>query len=412
MSFTEKIKHAWDAFNQKPIAYYEYGTASGFRPDINRGYGTASRSIVGAIFNRIAVDVASAQIRHVQIDDENKTIKEISSKMNRCFSLEANIDQNARDFIQDIAYSMFDEGCVAVIPATTSIDPNNTASYDITSMRTAQIMQWFPKHIQVRAYNMDTGMNEDIMMEKRHCLILENPLSIVSDDGNSVIRRLKDKLALLDIVDAKSSSSKLDIIVQLPYVIRTEKKKLEAEKRIKELEAQLKESAYGIAYSDGTEKIIQLNRAAVNTLVEQINSLKKEMYDQLGLTETIFNGTASEDDMLNYYSRTVDPILQTITMEATRKWVTKTGYAQGHRIIYRRDPFKIVPIAKIAEIADTFTRNAILSPNEIRAIIGFAPNKQEDSDKLINRNIADKNQMVPALTNKEKENQIQNGGNE
>ncbi len=412
MGFRDNIKHAWDAFNRNNyLEYRDYGLASGNRPDLYRNYSVSNRSIVGAIFNRIAIDAASAEIRHVRIDDHDKTVEDINSSMNRCFNLEANLDQNGRDFVQDIVYSMFDEGCIAVIPARTTLNPENTSSYDITEMRTGQILQWFPRHIQVRAYNMDSGQQEDIIMEKRHCLILENPLSVVSDDSNSVIKRLKDKLAILDAVDARSSGSKLDLIFQLPYVVKTQKKKEEAEKRISEIEEQLNGSKYGITYTDGTEKITQLNRAATNTLVDQIESLKSELYDQLGLTETIFNGTASENDMLNYYSRTIDPILQTIVLEVTRKWITKTGYTQGHRMIYRRDPFKIVTIAKIAEIGDTFTRNAILSPNEMRKIIGFRPNEDPNSDVLENRNIAESNQ-TSALSNNEQNLQNQNGGSE
>ncbi len=412
MGITSRIKHAWDAFNRPGKTYYEdYGLASGMRPDLSSSYyGVANRSIVGAIFNRIAIDVASADIRHVILDDKDKTIKNVNSGINRCFALEANLDQNSRDFVQDVVYSMFDNGCIAVIPVRTNLDPELTKGYDITEMRTAEILQWYPMHLQVRAYNPDSGMREDIIMEKRHCLVIENPLNIVSDDSNSVIKRLKDKLALLDSVDAKSSGSKLDLIFQFPYTIKNETKRLEAEKRIADIERQLNESKYGIAYADGSEKVIQLNRAAVNTLVDQITALKQELYDQLGLTETVLNGTATENEMLNYYSRTIDPILETITLEATRKWISKTAYTQGHRILYRRDPFKIVPIEKIAEIGDTFTRNEILTPNEIRKIIGFAPNTDPNADKLANRNIAEKNNPNSAISTTKTEEQNQNGG--
>lgn len=385
-----RLKHAWNAFtNKDPTPYYiSYGGgSSSYRPDRPRLHGGNERSIVTSVYNRIAMDAAAVSIRHIRTDDNNQFLETINSGLNTCFNLEANIDQTGRLFLQDAVMSMLDEGCVALVPIDTTMNPLLTNSYDIQTMRTAKILQWTPTHIQVRVYNDKTGLKEDVYVAKSTVAIIENPLYAVINEPNSTMQRLIRKLNLLDSIDDQSGRGKLDLIIQLPYVIKTEARKQQAEKRTKDIEEQLSGSTYGIAYTDGTEKIVQLNRPIGNNLMGQIEYLTSMLYSQLGITQSILDGTADERTMLNYYNRTIEPIVSSITDESKRKFLTKTARSQNQSITFFRDPFKLVPVNDLSEIADKFTRNEILSSNEIRQIIGMKPSADPKADELRNKNL-------------------------
>ena len=388
LSFSSRLRHAWDVFrNREPTYdYQDTGPVSSFRPDRIRLSGGNERSIVTSIFNRIALDVSTINIKHCRIDENGRFKESINSSLDNCLNLEANIDQTGRAFMQDVVMSMLDEGCVAIVPTDTTLDPIATTSYDIQTMRTGKILEWYPKHVRVRVYNEKTGKQEDIKLPKSMVAIVENPLYAVINEPNSTMQRLMKKLVLLDAVDENTRSGKLDMIIQLPYVIKSDARKSQAEKRRKDIEEQLK-GPYGIAYVDGTEKVIQLNRPIENNLMTQIEYLTKLLYSQLGITEEILNGTANEQTMLNYNSRTIEPIVSAIVDEMKRKFLTKTARSQNQTIQFFRDPFRLVPVNDIAEIADKFTRNEILTSNEIRQIIGMKPSNDPKADKLINSNL-------------------------
>ena len=389
-TFLNRIKNAWNAFvnNRDPTSKWkDIGSSYYYRPDRQRFTGGNERTIVTSVYNRIAMDVAAIDIKHVRLDENDRYLETIDSGINRCFSEEANIDQTGRAFIQDIVMSMLDEGCVAIVPVDTNVDPTLSNSYDILSMRVGQILQWYPNHVQVRVYNDRTGNKEDIILPKETVGIIENPLYAVINEPNSTMQRLIRKLSLLDARDEQSSSGKLDLIIQLPYTIKTEARRQQAEQRRKEIEMQLTNSKYGIAYTDGTEHITQLNRPIENNLMKQIEYLTSMLYSQLGITTTILDGSADEKTMLNYYTRTIEPIISAIVCEAKRKFLTKTARSQRQSFLFFRDPFKLVPISQIADIADKFTRNEIASSNEIRQCIGMKPSKDPKADMLINSNL-------------------------
>ena len=404
-SFISRVKNVWNAFfNKDPTVEYKYyGPGYSYRPDrvgFTRGN---ERSIVTAIYNRIALDTASINIRHVRVDENGGYVKDIESGLNNCLTLEANIDQTYRAFIQDIVVSMLDEGSVAIVPIDTDINPNVTGSYDILTMRTGKILEWYPNHIRVRVYNDRTGQKEEIVVRKSVTCIIENPLYAVINEPNSTMQRLIRKLNLLDIIDEQSGSGKLDLIIQLPYIIKTEARKQQAELRRKDIEQQLAGSKYGIAYTDGTEHITQLNRSVDNNLMEQIEFLTSMLYSQLGICAEILNGTADEKTMLNYMNRTIEPIVSAITDEMKRKFLTKTGRSQGQTIKYFRDPFKLVPVNDIAEIADKFTRNEIMTSNEMRQIVGMKPSDDPEADELRNKNLNKNSEELTPPPKKEKE---------
>ena len=394
MGFIDRLQHGWNAFrNRDPTAtYVDVGTGYSYRPDRIRLTRGNERSIVTSIYNRIALDVAAVDIKHCKLDDNNRYLSEISSGLNNCLSIEANIDQTARAFRQDIVMSLFDEGCVAIVPIDTTLNPENTGSYDILSMRTGKILEWYPQHVKVKVYNERTGKKEDLVLPKSSIGIIENPLYSVMNEPNSTMQRLIRKLALLDITDEQTASGKLDLIIQLPYIIKSEARRQQAEQRRKDIEMQLAGSKYGIAYTDGTEHITQLNRSVENNLLKQIETLQATLYGQLGITQTILDGTADEKTMLNYNNRTVEPIVSAIVDEIKRKFLTKTARTQKQSILSFHDPFKLVPVNDIAEIADKFTRNEILTSNEIRQIIGMKPSDDPKADKLINSNISQPNE--------------------
>jgi hypothetical protein len=390
-SFGKRIKHAWNAFTNdkvsKNMTYLDTGGSYGLRPDRVRLNHSNERSIISSIYTRIGIDISSVDIRHVRLDENNRYVSSINSGLNDCLSLEANIDQSAQAFKQDVAMSLLDKGIVAIVPVETSLNPLNTASYDIKSLRVGEILTWYPKHVQVRVYNDLNGKKEDITLPKSLVCIIENPLYAVMNEPNSTLQRLIRKLNLLDAIDEQSSSGKLDLIIQLPYVIKSEARKLQAENRRKDIEEQLKGSQYGIAYTDGTEKITQLNRPAENNMLAQVEYLTNMLYGQLGLTAEVIAGTADEKTMLNYHSRTIKPILIAITQGMKRTFLSKTARSQMQSIEFFRDPFELVPVGSIADIADKFTRNEILSSNEIRSILGFKPSNDPKADELINSNI-------------------------
>ena len=388
-SFGSRLKHAWDVFfNKDPAQYYRPdGMGYSYRPDRPRLTRGNEQSIVTSVYNRIALDVASINIQHAQLDENDRFISGIPSGLNNCLTLDANIDQTGRAFIQDVVMSMLDEGCVAIIPVDTTLDPLVTGSYDINSMRTGKILEWYPKDIRVRVYNEKTGLKEDITIAKRIAAIVENPLYAVINEPNSTLKRLVSKLNLLDVIDNQSGSGKLDLIIQLPYIIKSQARREQAEQRRVDIETQLSGSKYGIAYTDGTEHITQLNRPVENNLMGQIQFLTSMLYGQLGMTQTILDGTADEKTMLNYYNRSIDPIVLAIVDEMKRKFLTKTARSQRKSITIFRDPFRLVPVNNLADIADKFTRNEIMSSNEIRQIVGMAPSKDPKADELRNKNI-------------------------
>ena len=385
-----RLKHAWNAFvnNRDPTVYYrDTGPGYSYRPDRPRLTRGNERSIVTSVYNRIALDVASINIQHCKLDDDGRYLRTIDSSLNRCLNLTANLDQTGRAFVQDTVMSMLDEGCVAIVPVDTTADPELTESYDILSMRTGKILEWFPKDVRVRLYNEEKGQKEDIILPKRTIGIIENPLYAVINEPNSTMQRLIRKLSLLDVTDEQTASGKLDIIIQLPFVVKSEARRQQAEQRRKEIEMQLAGSKYGIAYTDGTEKITQLNRSVENNLMKQVEYLTNLLLSQLGITQAILDGTADDKTMLNYYSRTIEPIVAAIVDEMERKFLSKTARSQNQSIKFFRDPFKLVPVNDIAEIADKFTRNEIMTSNEIRQIVGLKPSDDPKADQLINSNL-------------------------
>ena len=389
LTFVSRLKHGWNAFmNRDPTYNRSIGPSYSYRPDRPRFTRGNERSIVTSVFNRIALDVAAISMQHCILDDNGRFVEAVNSKLNNCLTLEANLDQTSRAFIQDLVMSMFDEGCVAIVPVDTTIDPKITTSYDILSMRSGKIVDWYPEHVKVRVYNEKTGRKEEVILPKAQVGIVENPLFAVVNEPNSTGQRLIRKLNLLDQIDEQTGSGKLDLIIQLPYVIKTDARRNQAERRRKDIEEQLSGSKYGIAYTDGTEHITQLNRPLENNLLKQIEYLRDMFYSQLGITQSILDGTADDKTMLNYYSRTIEPIVAAIVDEMKRKFLTKTARSQHHSIEFFRDPFKLVPVNDIAEIADKFTRNEILTSNEIRQIIGMKPSSDPKADQLINSNIS------------------------
>jgi hypothetical protein len=411
-----RLKHAWNAFTNRDPTYYQRSLGTGYsvRPDRPRLSKGNEKSIVTSIFNRIALDVSAVTIKHCRIDSNGRYIEDIDSDLNNCLNLEANIDQTSRAFIQDIVMSLLDEGCVAVVPIDTSIDPGITDSYKIQTMRTGKIIEWYPSHVKIRLYNDRKGEKEDIILPKKQVAIIENPLYAVINEHNSTMQRLIRKLSLLDATDEQTASGKLDLIIQLPYVVKTPARREQANLRRKDIEEQLAGSKYGIAYTDGTEKITQLNRSLENNLLKQIEYLTEMVYSQLGITQEVLNGTADEKTMLNYNNRTVEPFVASIVDEMRRKFLTKTARSQGQTITYFRDPFRLVPINDIAEIADKFTRNEIMTSNEIRQIVGMKPADDPKADELVNSNITQPEQEqysnVPIVDNENyKEGEIQNG---
>lgn len=389
MGLIDRLQHGWNAFmNKDPTNYrYDYGVSYASRPDRMRFTRGNERSIVTAVYNRIALDVAAIDIQHCKLDENNRFISTVDSKLNNCLRIEANIDQTGKAFIQDVVMSMLDEGCVAIVPVDTTFDPKTTGSYDILTMRTGKILEWRPNTVRVRVYNDRTGNKEELILPKSTVGIIENPLFAVINEPNSTMQRLIRKLNLLDVIDEQSGSGKLDLIIQLPYVIKTEARRQQAENRRKDIEMQLAGSKYGIAYTDGTERITQLNRSVDNNLMKQIEYLTSMLYSQLGITQSILDGTADEKTMLNYYDRTIAPIITAIVDEMKRKFLTKTARAQSQSISFFRDPFKLVPVNDIAEIADKFTRNEIMTSNEIRQIVGMKPSDDPKADELRNSNL-------------------------
>ena len=388
-TFSSRLKHAWNAFlNKDPTSNYTpMGSSYYYRPDRPRMSRGNERSIVTSVYNRIALDVAAITIQHCKLDENGRFIEAVNSKLNSCLNLEANIDQTGRAFRQDIVMSMFDEGCVAIVPVDTTFNPNTTGAYDILSMRTAKVIQWYPQHVKLRLYNDRTGEKEEVTLPKSSVAIIENPLFAVINEPNSTMQRLIRKLVLLDAVDEQSGSGKLDLIIQLPYVIKSDARKQQAEQRRKDIEMQLADSKFGIAYTDGTERITQLNRSVDNNLMKQIEYLTSMLYSQLGITQAILDGTADEKTMLNYYDRTIEPIVSAIVDEMKRKFLTKTARSQNQSIEFFRDPFKLVPVNELAEISDKFTRNEIMTSNEIRQIIGIKPSDDPKADELRNSNL-------------------------
>jgi len=389
MALTDWFRHAWNMFkNKDPTVYQQVGPSYGYRPDRMRYSRGNDRSIVTSVMTRIAMDAAAISIRHVQLDENGRYVGDVDSGLNKCLTVEANIDQNGRAFVQDAVASMLDDGCVAIVPVDLELDPKRTDSIRIETMRTGRVLEWFPKHVRVEVYNEETGKKEEVILPKRMVAIPENPLYSVLNEPNSTAQRLMRKLSLLDVVDEQTSSGKLDLIIQLPYIIKTESRRQQAEIRRKDIEKQLSEGKYGIAYTDGTERITQLNRPVENNLMKQIEYLTSMLYSQLGITQGILDGTADEATMLNYYNRTIEPILSAITLEMLRKFLTKTARTRGQSIMFFRDPFKLVPVSQIAEIADKFTRNEIMTSNEIRQVIGMKPSADPNADILRNKNLS------------------------
>ena len=414
VSIRQRIKRAWNVFAaQEEQTYrpptYELGTSYGVRPDRLRLYSSSEKSIVSSVITRIGIDVAAVRMLHCKLDEQGRFSSEMVSGLNNCLTLEANIDQGATALRQDVVMTMLDKGVVAVVPVDTSDDPLETGSYDILTMRVGEIVQWYPQHVRVNLYDDRTGRKQELVLHKRDVAIVENPLYEVMNSPNSTLQRLIRKLNILDAIDEQSGSGKLDLIIQLPYVIKSEARKQQAEQRRKDIEVQLKDSQYGIAYTDGTEKITQLNRPAENNLLKQIEFLTGMLYGQLGITEEVFNGTASEEVMLNYHNRTVKPILKAIAEAFKRSFLTKTARTQGQSVEFFRDPFELVAISSIAEIADKFTRNEILTSNEVRAIIGFKPVSDAKADQLQNKNIPPPTESPPPESTPNLERDNQNG---
>lgn len=390
MGLVNRLQHGWNAFmNRDPTPDYRPGTVTySYRPDRVRFSGGNEKTIVTSIYNRIAIDAAAIDIKHVRLDENDRYIETIDSGLNTCLSIEANLDQTGRAFLQDVYASVLDEGYIAIVPVETTLNPNVTGSYDVDSMRTGKILEWRADSIKVRLYNEWTGKKEDIWVPKRNAAIIENPLYAVINEKNSIMQRLIRKLNLLDAIDEQSGSGKLDLIIQLPYTVKTDLKRQQAERRRKDVEDQLTNSKYGIAYADSTERITQLNRPIENNLMKQIEYLTSMLYSQLGITQAIMDGTADEKTMLRYYNGTIEPFVATVVDEIKRKFLTKTARSQHQSIMYFRDPFSLVPVNDIAEIADKFTRNEIMTSNEIRQVIGMKPSDDPKADQLVNSNIA------------------------
>ena len=400
LNLSTRLAHAWNAFTSRdPTQYIITGPGYSSRPDRPRLSRGNEKSIATSIFNRIALDVSSVSIKHCRLDENGRYVEDIDSGLNNCLTLEANKDQTGRAFIQDAVLSMLDEGCVALVPVETTIDPKNSNSYQIDSMRTGKITEWYPDMVRVRLYNDRTGEKEEILLPKSQVAIIENPLYAVVNEYNSTMQRLIRKLSLLDVTDEQTASGKLDLIIQLPYVIKTTTRREQAERRRKDIIEQLAGSQYGIAYTDGTEKITQLNRSLENNLLKQVEYLTNMVYSQLGITQSVLDGTADEKTMLNYTNRTVEPIISAIVDELKRKFLTKTARSQLQSIVYFRDPFRLVPVNDIAEIADKFTRNEIMTSNEIRQIVGMQPSKDPKADELVNSNISQAKQDIPQTSN-------------
>lgn len=413
MSLGDRLRHAWNIFTSKEDPYYirQYiGSGRSYRPDrpiLTRGN---ERSIITSVYNRIALDVASISIQHVRLDNGGRFTSVLDTSLNSCLSLEANIDQTGRAFIQDVVMSMLDEGCVAIVPVDTDLDPDN-GSFKIETLRTGKVLDWYPKHVKLSVYNDRTGEKENIIVPKSTVAIVENPFYAVMNAPNSTLQRLIRKLNILDAIDEQSGSGKLNLIIQLPYVIKTEARRQQAENRRKDIEEQLAGSKYGVAYTDGTEHVVQLNRPVDNNLMSQIEYLTSMLYSQLGLTQSIMDGSADDKTMLNYMSRIIEPILAAIVDEMKRKFLTKTARSQKQSILFFRDPFKLVPVSEIAEIADKMTRNEIMTSNEIRQKIGMTPSKDPKADELRNSNLsAPKEESTKTSTQKEDE--VQNGSEE
>ena len=416
MGLGERLKHAYNAFvnNRDPTNYYRsVGTSYSYRPDRARMTRGNERTIMASIINRIAMDVASIAINHVKLDKDGRYIETINSSLNECLTLEANIDQTSRAFIQDLVMSMFDEGVVAMVPVDTTADPKLTSSYEILSMRVGKIIEWYPAHVKIRLYNDRTGEKEDVLLPKKTVGIIENPLYAIVNEPNSTMQRLIRKLSILDSIDEQSGSGKLDLIIQLPYVVKSPTRKQQAEQRRQDIEEQLSGSKYGIAYTDGTERITQLNRPVENNLMKQIEYLTSMLYSQLGFHQSILDGTADEKTMLNYNNRTIEPIISAIVDEMKRKFLSKTARTQMQSIMFFKDPFKLAPVDQIAEIADKFTRNEIMSKNEFRQVIGMKPSDDPKADQLINSNISQSSAPVEPVQEVPEEfeegGEIQNG---
>jgi len=406
-TFTSRLKNAWNAFFSRDptedfnLPYVSAGYSSAYRPDRYHLYRGAERSIINSIYNRISMDCAAIDIKHVRLDDSDRYLEDVDSGLNNCLTLEANTDQIGRALIQDVVMSMLDEGCVAIVPVETTKDPRYTDSYDILELRAGKIVQWYPQFVKVNVYNELTGLKQDIVLPKQDVAIVENPLYSIMNEPNSTMQRLMRKLSLMDTIDEQVGSNKLDLIIQLPYIIKTPARREQAEQRRKDIEEQLASSKYGIAYTDGTEKVTQLNRPIENNLMSQVEYLTSMLYSQLGLTTGILDGTADEKTMMNYYNRTIEPILSAITVEMKRKFLSKTARNRKPKqsIEFFRDPFKLVPVSAIAEIADKFTRNEIMTSNEIRQVIGMKPSTDPKADELRNSNLsapaADQEMMDP-----------------
>lgn len=393
---SKRFKNAWNAFQGRDPTTYEYtlGSISYSRPDKTRLNYSNIKTIIAPIYNRMAMDVAQCSFEHIRTDENGRYEEQIKSGLNNCLTISANVDQAGRNFIQDLMLSVFDEGVVAVVPIDTTYDPNNTESYDILSMRVAKILAWYPDSIRIDVYNDRTGLHEEKVVSKYKTAIVENPFYAVMNETNSAVKRYIHKLALLDKIDEQQGSGKLDIILQLPYLVRGERKTAEANARRQDLEDQLSSSDYGVAWTDGTEKIVQLNRPLENTLASQIEKLETLILNQLGLSREVFEGTASPEQMQAYYTRAIEPCCAAICNEFTRKFISITGLSQHQKIWYHRDPFALSPVDKVADMADRFTRNEILSPNEFRAIIGYKPSNDAKSDELRNRNISQSNEEI------------------
>ena len=405
MRIRDRLQHAWNAFVYNDNTYtnpQNLGGFSTFKPDrvhFSRG---VEKSIVTSVYNRLALDVASLAIKHVRLDENGRYMEEVNSGLQNCLNIEANIDQTGRAFLQDVVMSMLDEGCVAIVPVDTTVNPAVSGSYEINTLRTGKILEWYPAHVRIRVYNDNKGIHEEITLPKSSVAIIENPLYAVINEPNSTMQRLIRKLNLLDVVDEQTSSGKLDLIIQLPYVIKSEARRKQAEERRKDIEVQLSGSKYGIAYTDGTERITQLNRPAENNLMKQVEYLTSMLYSQLGLTQSIMDGSADEKTMLNYYNRTIEPIIAAIVDEMKRKFLTKTARSQKQTVMYFRDPFKLVPVNEIAEIADKFTRNEIMTSNEIRQIVGMKPADDPSADELRNKNLNQSGEEIEAKQTPEK----------
>jgi len=400
-TFSNRLKHAWNAFMNRdpPDQYTNIGYVSSYRPDRMRFTRGNEKSIITSVYNRISIDCAAITIEHVRLDENGRFTSVIDSGLNTCLTLEANVDQTGRAFMQDVVQSMFDDGCVAIVPVETTMNPRLTGSYDITQLRTGKIIEWYPYSVGLMVFNETTGLKERVVLPKKTVAIVENPLYAIMNEPNSTMQRLIRKLNLLDVIDEQSGAGKLDLIIQLPYIIKNEQRRQQAETRRREIEMQLANSKYGIAYTDGTERVTQLNRSLDNNLMKQIEYLTDMLYSQLGITKEILEGTADEQAMLNYTNRTIEPIVSAIVDEMKRKFLTKTARSQNQSIIYFKDPFKMVPVSQIAEIADKFTRNEIASSNEIRQIIGMKPVDNPIADELRNKNLNVGNGQQFATTN-------------